>query len=49
LANVQIARRIALVCEKLGHTRPIICTPEELMGGIATMWEDSIVEVVASE
>ncbi len=33
LANAQIARRIAIVCEKLGHRMPIICTPEELMGG----------------
>lgn len=33
LANVQIWRRIALVCEKAGHRMPIICTPEELMGG----------------
>jgi hypothetical protein len=32
LANAQIARRIALVCAKLGHRMPIICTPEELMG-----------------
>src|SRR5262249_28993494 len=32
LANAQIARRIALVCEKLGYEMPIICTPEELMG-----------------
>src|SRR5262249_52954812 len=32
LANAQIARRIALVCEKLGQRTPIICTPEELMG-----------------
>ena len=32
LANAQIARRIALVCEKLGHRMSIICTPEELMG-----------------
>jgi len=32
LANAQIARRIALVCEKLGYQMPIICTPEELMG-----------------
>ncbi|HKI30309.1 MAG TPA: type II toxin-antitoxin system VapC family toxin [Gemmataceae bacterium] len=32
LANAQIARRIASVCEKLGHRMPIICTPEELMG-----------------
>ena len=33
LANAQITRRIALVCEELGHQIPIICTPEELMGG----------------
>jgi hypothetical protein len=33
LANAQIARRIALVCAKAGHRMPIICTPEELMGG----------------
>jgi hypothetical protein len=33
LANAQIARRIAIVCGKLGHRMPIICTPEELMGG----------------
>lgn len=32
LANAQIARRIAVVCEKLGYKMPIICTPEELMG-----------------
>src|SRR5436190_14044142 len=32
LANAQIARRIAVVCEKLRHKMPIICTPEELMG-----------------
>ena len=32
LANAQIARRIAIECEKLGHRIPIICTPEELMG-----------------
>jgi hypothetical protein len=32
LANAQIARRIAVVCEKLDRKMPIICTPEELMG-----------------
>ena len=32
LANAQIVRRMAIVCEKLGHRIPIICTPEELMG-----------------
>jgi hypothetical protein len=32
LANAQIARRIAVVCEKLGRKMPITCTPDELMG-----------------
>jgi hypothetical protein len=32
LANAQIGRRIAVVCEKLGHRMPTICTPDELMG-----------------
>jgi hypothetical protein len=32
LANAQIGRRIAVVCQKLGNRMPIICTPEELMG-----------------
>lgn len=32
LANAQIARRIAKVCEKRGFRMPVICTPEELMG-----------------
>ncbi len=32
LANAQIVRRIALVCERLSRQMPIICTPEELMG-----------------
>jgi hypothetical protein len=32
LANAQIARRIAHVCEAHGRRMPIICTPEELMG-----------------
>ncbi len=32
LANAQIARKIAVVCEELGRKMPIICTPEELMG-----------------
>ena len=32
LANAQMARRIGLVCGKLGHRMPIICTPEELLG-----------------
>jgi hypothetical protein len=33
LANAQISRRIAMVCEEVGHRMPVICTPEELMGG----------------
>ncbi|MEX0641429.1 MAG: type II toxin-antitoxin system VapC family toxin [Pirellulales bacterium] len=32
LANAQITRKIAVVCEKRGHRMPIVCTPEELMG-----------------
>jgi hypothetical protein len=32
LANAQITRRIALVCEKYRQRMPVICTPEELMG-----------------
>lgn len=32
LANAQIARRIAVVCERVGRKMPVICTPEELMG-----------------
>ena len=32
LANAQIARRIAVVCEKSSRKMPIICTPDELMG-----------------
>ena len=33
LANVQNARRIEVLFEKLGYQMAIICTPEELMGG----------------
>ena len=32
LANVQISRKIAVVCETLGHKMPALCTAEELMG-----------------
>jgi predicted nucleic acid-binding protein len=32
LANAQIVRRIAVVCERLRQRMPIICTPAELMG-----------------
>ena len=33
LANAQIIRRIAVVCNQEGYNMPVICTPEELMGG----------------
>ena len=33
LANAQIMRRIESVCQRRGHRKPVICTPEELMGG----------------
>jgi hypothetical protein len=33
LANAQIMRRIESVCQAHGLRMPIICTPDELMGG----------------
>jgi predicted nucleic acid-binding protein len=33
LANAQIMRRIEAVCQAHGHRMPIMCTPDELMGG----------------
>ncbi len=33
LANAQIIRRISVVCNREGYNTPLICTPEELMGG----------------
>lgn len=33
LANAQIIRRVAVVCNQRGYNMPVICTPEELMGG----------------
>ena len=33
LANAQIMRKIEAVCQVHGRRMPIICTPEELMGG----------------
>ena len=33
LANAQIIRRVAVVCNQEGYNMPVICTPEELMGG----------------
>ena len=32
LANAQIIRRVAIVCNRQGYSMPVICTPEELMG-----------------
>ena len=32
LANAQIIRRVAVVCNQRGYNMPVICTPEELMG-----------------
>jgi hypothetical protein len=32
LANAQIVRRVARVCEQSSLSMPLICTPEELMG-----------------
>jgi len=32
LANAQIVRRVAAVCNGEGYDMPVICTPEELMG-----------------
>jgi hypothetical protein len=33
LANAQMTRRVSAVCERSGYHMPLICTPEELMGG----------------
>jgi hypothetical protein len=38
-----MARRIAVVCEKLGHKMPVICTPEELMGALASCGKTRLV------
>jgi hypothetical protein len=32
LANAQITRKIASVCQEMRYPMPLICTPEELMG-----------------
>jgi hypothetical protein len=32
LANAQVVRRVAAVCNREGYDMPVICTPEELMG-----------------
>jgi hypothetical protein len=33
LANAQIIRRVAVVGDRVGYDMPVLCTPEELMGG----------------
>ena len=33
IANLEVLPRIADICEEMGLTLPIICTPEELLGG----------------
>ena len=33
LANAQVMRGISAVCQSSGYHMPLICTPEELMGG----------------
>ena len=33
LANAQVMRRVSKVCEGHWYNMPLICTPEELMGG----------------
>ncbi len=33
LANAQFIRRVSAICTKNGFNMPVICTPEELMGG----------------
>ena len=37
LANAQLLKRIAAVCEARGFRMPTVCTPEELMGGDANV------------
>jgi hypothetical protein len=34
IANAEMSVKIKHVCEKSGYSTPVICTPEELMGGI---------------
>lgn len=33
IANAQLMRKVEKVCIEEGHNMPLICTPEELMGG----------------
>jgi hypothetical protein len=32
IANAEIIRRLAGLCERLGYELPTLCTPEQLMG-----------------
>lgn len=33
IANAQMRRAIEETCEQAGYMAPVLCTPEELMGG----------------
>ena len=33
LANAEILAQVQAICAKLGYAAPIVCTPEELLGG----------------
>lgn len=33
IANAQLQRRLVSICQRAGYEPPVICTPEELMGG----------------
>ena len=33
LANAEIFAQVQVICAELGYTAPIVCTPEELLGG----------------
>ena len=37
IANGEILKRVAVVCEHAGFPLPAVCTPEELMGGNANV------------
>jgi len=37
IANGQILKKVAAVCEQAGFRLPAVCTPEELMGGNANV------------
>jgi len=34
IANAELARRLAEVVARAGYRLPVICTPNELMGGL---------------